>query len=111
MIAAADHAGWAHLVCVAALGLLPRVIDRRRVTTIAAGLSTMPYHHESLALSIEDANTLIARAAVSFRVHVASAAQIIADLAPAYRVIALAIREPAFPKLPDSVIVPATVRR
>ena len=104
VIAAADHAGWAHFVCVAALGHLPGVIERRRVTTIGAGLPTMPYHHESLALSVDDANALIARVRRSVAECTSRAfREMIADLAPAYRVIALAIREPAFPELPDTV--------
>ena len=43
VISAADHAGWAHFVCVAAPRGMPAVIERRRVTTINAGLPTMPY--------------------------------------------------------------------
>jgi hypothetical protein len=37
VISAADHAGWAHFVCVAAPGQVPAVIERRRVNTIVAG--------------------------------------------------------------------------
>jgi hypothetical protein len=106
VISAADHAGWAHFVCVAAPGHLPSVIERRRVTTIGAGLPTMPYHHESLALSVEDANALIARVRRSVAECTSRALrEMVADLAPAYRVIALAIREPTFPELPDTVAV------
>jgi len=76
------------------------------VTTIGKGLSTMPYHHESLALNIEDANALIARVRQSASQCTSRVVrQLIADIEPAYRVIALAIREPAFPKLPDCVSV------
>jgi hypothetical protein len=106
VIAVADHAGWAHFVCVAALGHLPGIIERRRVTTIGAGLPTMPYHHESLALSVDDANALISRVRRSISECTSRAfREMIADLAPAYRVIALAIREPAFTELPDTVAV------
>jgi hypothetical protein len=109
VISAADHAGWAHFVCVAAPGHVPAVIDRRRVTTIMAGLPTMPYHHESLALSVDDANVLIARVRRSVAECTSRVLrEAVADLAPAYRVIALAIREPTFPELPDTV---AVVRR
>src|SRR5262245_823469 len=50
VIGVAEHAGWAHLVCVAAAANVPAVVVRRRVTTIDKGLPTMPYHHESLGL-------------------------------------------------------------
>ena len=106
VISAADHSGWTHFVCVAAPGHVPRVIERRRVTTIGAGLPTMPYHHESLALSVDDANALIARVRRSVAECTSRALrEMVADLAPAYRVIALAIREPTFPELPDTVAV------
>ena len=41
VISAVEHAGWAHFVCVARPGQVPAVIQRRRVTTIVAGLPTM----------------------------------------------------------------------
>ena len=47
-VSVADHAGWAHFVCVAAESNVPAVIERRRVAAIDDGLPTMPYHHESL---------------------------------------------------------------
>jgi len=106
VITAADHAGWAQVVCVAAPGHVPSVIERRRVATIGAGLPTMPYHHESLALSVGDANALIARVRRSVAACTSRAfREMVADLAPAYRVVALAIREPAFPDLPDTVAI------
>src|SRR5689334_20780935 len=61
VISVADHAGWAHMVCVSARENVPAVVERRRVTLIDAGLPTLPYHHESLALQEAEANALIAR--------------------------------------------------
>jgi hypothetical protein len=108
VISAADHAGWAHLVCVAAPGNVPTVVERRRVTTIDAGLPTMPYHHESLAMPVNEANALIARVQRSVANCTSRALQaVINDLAPSYSVVALAIREPTFAELPETV---ATVR-
>jgi hypothetical protein len=105
----ADHAGWAHLVCVAAPRNVPAVIERRRVATIDAGLPTMPYHHESLSMREDEANALIARVQRSIAKCTARALhRTIADLAPAYSVVALAIRELQFAELPKSV---ATVRQ
>jgi hypothetical protein len=105
-IGVADHAAWAHLVCVAAPDGVPIVVERRRVQTIEAGLPTMPYHHESLGLPEEAANALIARVRRSVATFTARALRdVVADLAPAYSVVALAIREPTFPELPDTVVV------
>jgi len=36
VISVADHAGWAHVVCVAAPGHVPAVVERRRVMLIDA---------------------------------------------------------------------------
>jgi hypothetical protein len=105
----ADHAGWAHFVCVAAESNVPAVIERRRVATIDDGLPTMPYHHESLGMREDEANALIARVRRSIAARSSRALrQVVTDLAPSHRVVALAIREPPFPELPDTV---AVVRR
>jgi hypothetical protein len=104
VISVAEHAGWAHLVCVAAPANVPTVIERRRVTLIDAGLPTMPYHHDSIGLPEDAGNALIARvqrsvaACTSRELH-----RIVTDLAPMYAVVALAIREAPFPALPESV--------
>jgi hypothetical protein len=91
VISAADHAGWAHLVCVAAPGNVPTVVERRRVTTIDKGLPTMPYHHESLGMPVNEANALIARVQRSVANCTSRALQdVIDDLAPSYSVVALA---------------------
>ena len=109
VISAADHAGWAHFVCVAAPRGMPAVIERRRVTTINAGLPTMPYHHESLGIPVEAANALIARVRRSVAECTSRALRdVVADLSPSYHIVALAIREPPFPELPDTI---ATVRQ
>jgi hypothetical protein len=104
VIGAADHAGWSHLVCVAAPDGVPASVERRRVQTIDAGLPTMPYHHESLGMPVDEANALIARVGRSIAQCTVRALQrVVADLAPAYRVVALAVREPTFPELPHTV--------
>jgi hypothetical protein len=108
VVSVAEHAGWAHLVSVATSDVVPTVIDRRRVTLIDPGLPTMPYHHESLGMAEAEANRLIARVRTSIATHAAVALQqVVGDLAPAYAVVAIAIREPPFPELPETV---ATVR-
>src|SRR6476620_769852 len=104
VISVADHAGWAYVVCVAAPTRVPAVVERRRVTLIDAGLPTLPYHHESLGMKVDAANALIARVRRSIAGCASRALrEVVTDLAPAYPVVALAIREPPFPELPDTV--------
>jgi hypothetical protein len=104
VISVADHAGWAHLVCVAAPGNMPAVVERRRVTLIDAGLPTLPYHHESISMREDEANALIARVRRSIAGCTSRALHgVVTDLTPAYPVVALAIREPPFAELPETV--------
>jgi hypothetical protein len=91
---------------VAAESNVPAVIERRRVAIIDDGLPAMPYDHESLGMREDEANALIARVRWSIAGRPSRALrQVVADLAPSYRVVALAIREPPFPELPDTVAV------
>ena len=109
VISAADHAGWAHLVCVVAPRGVPAVIERRRVTTIDAGLPTMPYHHESPGMPVAAAKRADhSRTAVPRGVHVTCLARRGHRPVTLVSSVALAIREPPFPELPDTV---ATVRQ
>ena len=105
VISVADHAGWAHMICVAAPDDVPAVVERRRVTLIDAGLPTLPYHHESIGMREDEANALIARVGRSIAGCTARALHgLVTDLAPAYSVVALAIREPPFAELPETVV-------
>jgi hypothetical protein len=109
VISVADHAGWAHMVCVAAPNDVPAVVERRRVTTIDAGLPTLPYHHESIGMRVDEANALIARVRRSIEACTSRELRsLVRDLTPAYSTVALAIREPPFAELPETV---ATVRQ
>ena len=104
VVSAAEHAGWAHTICVAASGSVPAVIERRRVALIDPGLPTLPYHHESLAMAEDEANALIARVRQSIGARASVALQrIVTELARTHAVVALAIREPPFAELPKSV--------
>jgi hypothetical protein len=104
VISVADHAGWAHVVCVAAPGNMPAVVERRRVTLIDSGLPTLPYHHESIGMRENEANALIARVRRSIAGCTSRALHgVVTDLTPAYPVVALAIREPPFAELPETV--------
>jgi hypothetical protein len=100
----AEHAGWTHVVCVAVRGRAPAVIERRRVALIDQGLPTLPYHHDTTVMEEDEANALIARVRRSIAARTSDAlTRIVAELAPAHAVVALAIREPPFPDLPDTV--------
>jgi hypothetical protein len=103
-VGVAEHTGWAYLVCVAApRGNIPAVVQRRRVTLIDAGLPTLPYEHESRAMTEDAANALVARVRRSIAARTFEALErVVAELAPAYTVAALAIRKPPFDDLPAS---------
>jgi hypothetical protein len=75
------------------------------VTLIDAGLPTLPYHHETLRMHEDKANALIARVRRSIAACTSRALHgVVTDLAPAYPVVALAIREPPFPDLPETIV-------
>src|SRR3954469_17442657 len=104
VVAVAEHAGWAHVVCIAMARGVPAVVERRRVTLIDAGLPTLPYHHDSLGMPEDEANALIARVRRSVEARSQSALRSVAtDLAPAHVLVALAIRQPPFAALPATV--------
>jgi hypothetical protein len=103
-VSVADHTGWAHLVCVAANGRVPAVIERRRVTLIDRGLPTQPYEHDTVAMREDEAEDLIARVQKSVSACTVQALERLAgELLPALSLVALAIREPPFPAIPKSV--------
>jgi hypothetical protein len=106
VISVADHAGWAYAIAVAAPDNVPAVVARRRLTLIESGLPTLPYHHESLQMSEHDGNALIARVQRSIAACTSRALhEVVASLSPPHPVAALAIREPPFAELPDTVAV------
>jgi hypothetical protein len=105
VVSVAEHAGWAHLVCVAVRDHVPAVIERRRVAVVDPGLPTQPYHHESMVMKEDEANALIARVRRSIVARTSVALQrVVTELAPAYAVGALAIRKPPFAELPGTVV-------
>jgi len=104
VVSVAEHTGWAHLVCVAAHGRVPAVIERRRVTLIDPGLPTQPYEHDTMAMREDEADDLIARVQKSVSAcSVRALERLVGELAPVSPVVALAIREPPFPSIPNSV--------
>ncbi len=104
VVSVAEHAGWAHVIGIAASGLVPVVIARRRVTLIDPGLPTMPYEHESVGMKEADADALIARVRRSIAARTTLALQrVVHELSPTYTAVALAIRKPPFSELPGKV--------
>jgi hypothetical protein len=104
-VSVAEHAGWAHVICVAASGQVPVVIARRRVTLIDPDLPKMPYEHESVGMTEDEANALIARVRRSITDHATLALQrVVTELSPTHAAVALAIRKPPFPQLPRTVL-------
>ena len=105
VVSVADHTGWAHIVCVSTVADVPAVVDRRRVALIDAGLPTLPFHHDTVGMREDEANALIARVRRSIARCASRALRaVVDDVAPAHRVRALAIREPPFSELPESVV-------
>ncbi len=104
VVSVAEHTGWAHLVCVAAHGNVPVVVERRRVALIEPGLPTMPYEHDTTAMREDEANAVIARVRRSIAARTSEVLRrVVAELAPAHTAVALAIREPPFDDLPATV--------
>ena len=86
VVSVAEHTGWAHLVCVAAPGLVPAVIARRRVTLIDSGLPRQPYEHESTAMREDEADALIAQVRRSIAARTSDAlTRVVTELAPLVR--------------------------
>jgi hypothetical protein len=104
VVSVADHTGWAHLVCVAAHGNVPAVIERRRVALIDRGLPTMPYEHGTTAMREVEANAIIAQVRRSIAIRTSEALRrVVIELPPAHRAVAIAIREPRFDGLPARI--------
>ena len=112
VVSVAEHTGWAHLVCVAAHGNVPAVIERRRVALIDHGLPTMPYEHDTTAMREDEANAVIARVRRSIAARTSEALRrVVIELAPAHTAVALAIRKPPFDALPATVAAVRTSHR
>ena len=101
VVGVADHGGWAILVSVAAKNGPPVVIDRRRVTTIDEGVPSQPYHHDTLTMSDDEAEALLAKVKRSVAACTSRAFdELSRDLGSPYHVEAIAIRVPPLERLP-----------
>lgn len=104
VIGVARHNGWANLVSMAAVKGAPRAVDRRRVELIEKGLPNQPYHHETLAMSVDDAEELLVRVKRSVSSCTARALdRLSADLQSEHRILGLTLRDVQFPALPAKI--------
>jgi hypothetical protein len=97
VIGIADHCGWAVLVTVTAGG---KLVDRRRVELVAAGLPKLPHHHECQALPLPEAVALVERVRASALNYAAAALQALAASVPA-TIVGIALRK--YPPLPPTI--------
>lgn len=104
VVGVADHYGYATLVSAALEGDEPSVVDRRRVPLIEEGVPASPYHHDTLALRDDEAEGLLRDVERSIAACTAAALdRLSSDLAPRYRVMSIAIRQPPLDSLPKTV--------
>jgi hypothetical protein len=97
---------------VAARGGVPAVIARRRVELIDQGLPTLPYEHDTAAMTEDEADAVIAKVRRSIAARTADALRrVVIELAPAHTAVALAIRKPPFDALPARVAAVRTSYR
>jgi hypothetical protein len=96
-VGVADHGGWAILVTVAGDG---RLVDRRRVELVDAGLPALPHHHEGQGLPVEEAVALVERVTRSADACALACLEALAGSVPV-RIVGLSLR--ACPPLPATV--------
>jgi hypothetical protein len=99
-----DHNGWALAVCVSVDTDVPAIIAQRRFELLDDGLPAQPYHHETLNMQPGKAEALVRRVKASAHRRAQAALVALRDaIAPRHRLTMVAIREPPFAELPDSV--------
>lgn len=97
IVGVADHCGWAVLMTVGAGG---KLLDRRRVELVDAGLPMLPHHHECQMLPLRQAVELVARVQQSAET---CAAVSLGALAKSVSVPITGIAMRVCPPLPDTV--------
>ena len=100
VIGASVHYGRAELVTLAVEDGAPRFLDRRRVTLIADGLPSAPYHHEALERDIGAATALVDRVRRSVAGHANAA---ISTMLATWRVRVLVRQASPYDRLADSL--------
>lgn len=100
----AEHNGWANLVTVTVEDGVPNIVDRRRVELVESHLPNQPYHHETLEMAADQADTLVTLVKASVAGAAAEALdKLAADLAGVCALSKIAIRTPPIDSLPASV--------
>lgn len=98
-----DHYAWANLVSVTTSGSSAKILDKRRVELLDPQFPASPYHHETLRMTLPEAEKLVGDVTRSAN-ELAGAAlsSLIKELAPA-KCRRVAIRVPPLPDLPATV--------
>jgi hypothetical protein len=95
-----DHIGWAELVTLAVRDRAFVILDRRRAELIEPGLPSAPYHHEGLALPLDEAAVVIRKTRGSVAEH---CRRVLDDLKSSLGIDAIAIQESPYERLPESL--------
>jgi hypothetical protein len=96
---ASDHYARAEIVVVSG-GATPRLVERRQVPLIQAGLPIAPYHHEALELDLDAAQDLVDQVRDSVERCAREAIQALID---DFGVEALALQSSPYPDLPGDL--------
>ncbi len=96
IIGVSDHGGWAIFVTVGRDG---KLLDRRRVELVGAGLPKIPHHSEGQRLPVDEAVALVERVRASAEKHAALALDSVTKTVP--RILGVALR--ICPELPPTI--------
>jgi hypothetical protein len=98
----ADHCGWGWFVAIGWEDGGPVLLDSRRRELLAPGLPRMAFHHDTVKMELAAARQLIATVRASALEYAQDALVSLQDeLGPDHPLVALAIRHPTLPYLPD----------
>jgi hypothetical protein len=104
VLGVADHGGWAVCVTVAVSRDVPLVVDRRRIELIEPGVPSQPYHHDTRAMPLPDAEKLVLRVRASvMQTTLAGLSELRDELRPLYTIVAMTLRNPPLSYVPVTV--------
>lgn len=103
VLGVADHNGWAVCVTVAANRGSPVVVDRRRVELIEPGVPSQPYHHETVGMTLPDAEKLVVRVRESVMRTTVARLMELRDELQSYSIRAMTLRNPPLTYVPATV--------
>src|SRR5689334_16853941 len=99
-VGVAPHNSWAILVTIT-LASEPRVVDRRRIELLDAGLPAQPHEHEARALPAAAAESLVARVRASAERRARDELDRLRAKLADVRVTTLTIRDGPTPAIPE----------